>query len=66
MFKCELSGRVSVPGEKPVRVVLETRERIYTVKTRDNKDKEIGRGTEIVREALVCREVADQLAGKVS
>jgi len=58
MFICQVSGRLSASGEKPVRIVTEKRERVYFVRTRDGNQKEIGRGWEIVTELLVCREVA--------
>lgn len=47
MFICQHCGCLSDPNEKPVRVVTETREKLY-----DN-DGVITKGREIVRELLV-------------
>lgn len=54
MFNCEspynCDAKPSAPGEPSRRVVLETRPRDY----RDRQGGIIGRGFEIVREAVYC------------
>jgi hypothetical protein len=65
MFRCQKTGKLSKPGEKPVRVVIETREKTYTIPARDpRKDPKVTHGWEIVRELLVLPEVAAQLQAK--
>ncbi len=49
MFRCEKTGRVTRPGEKMKKIVVETRERVYC----DEDGVEIGRGREIVKEISV-------------
>lgn len=49
MFRCEKSGRVTKPGEKMKKIVVETRDRVYT----DEDGVEIGHGKEIVKEISV-------------
>lgn len=49
MFRCEQTGKVTKPGEKMKKIVVETRERVY----HDEDGYEIGRGIEIVREISV-------------
>lgn len=71
MFKCAINGQVSKPGEKPVRVVLETRPKIYykRVKTKEKDefgvpifvDQQIGEGFEIVKEILVRHDALEAL-----
>lgn len=63
MFKCQVSGRVSKPGEKPFKIVTKTREKVYENKKR-SRDKIIEfttTGWEIVEEKVVCKEVYDVL-----
>lgn len=53
MFKCAVTGRMSRPGEKLNRIVIQTREKVYTQKVWEDGelvDIEIGRGYETVRE----------------
>jgi len=71
MYKCEVTGKYSrqgrpgpldkdgyptqIPGEKLNKIVVATRERIYTKRVKNEEtgrweDVEIGRGWEIVRE----------------
>ena len=52
MFYCEISKQLSKPGEKPVRLVIERREREYTREI-DGETIVIGRGWEIVKEVNV-------------
>ena len=55
MFKCEKCGRITEPGEKQHKKVIETREKIYK-----NEDKhgniKTSKGTEIVKEINICEE----------
>lgn len=58
MFRCEITGKLSAPLEKTNKVVVETREKVYFAKFRNEdtgkwEDIEIGRGSEIVRELTV-------------
>lgn len=55
MFYCQITGKLSKPGAKQNKVVVETRERVYTKRVRNEETREwetveIGRGWEIVRE----------------
>lgn len=52
MFKCEITGKVTRPGEKMHRIVVERRERTYL----DESGNEVGRGWETVRELAVSEE----------
>lgn len=59
MFKCQATGKISKPGEKPVRVVLETRPKTYENEYKDEDDKWRSfksEGYEIVREIIVSAE----------
>lgn len=61
MFKCAITGRISRPGEKMNKVVVETRDRRY-FEMRKNEETmiwervEVGRGWEIVKEISVSDE----------
>lgn len=67
MFRCSLSGKVSLPGESPVRIVTKTRPKTYInekVIYENDKKKTIeilSDGWEIVEEKLVLRETAEAL-----
>lgn len=55
MYKCEVYGTNSKPGEKLNLVTIKTREKVYTRKYRDEmtgkiEEVEVGRGFEIVKE----------------
>lgn len=52
MFRCELTGKLTKPGEKMKKIVVQTRERVYL----DEDGLETGRGTEIVKEISVSEE----------
>ncbi len=52
MFICAVTRKPSKPGEKPTRLVLETRPKVY----RDKDGNVLGRGTEIVEEVNVSPE----------
>jgi len=49
MFKDQITGEFSEPGEKMFRVVLRTRRKVY----QDDKGHVIGEGWEIAEEACV-------------
>ena len=54
MFKCEVTGKTTKPGEKMHKVVVETKEKVYFEPRGENgKLVEVGRGTEIVKEICV-------------
>ena len=61
MFKCQISGRISEPGEASFKLVTKTRKRDYfknDVKT--GLPVKIGEGWEIVEEKQVCKEVFEK------
>lgn len=55
MFRCELTGEVSEPREKPVKVVVATRNRTYSnfVRGEEGWEEKVTYGTEIVKEVSV-------------
>jgi|ERR1035437_4445 hypothetical protein len=67
MFRCALSGKNSIPGQSPVRVVTQTRQKTYVnyKEVIENEKKKlievISEGWEIVEEKLVLPEVAKAL-----
>lgn len=63
MFRCELTGKVSSPGEKPVRVVVETRPKVYYKEDKTGALKKVGEGFEIVKEMVVCQEAYQNMKG---
>ena len=74
-YRCELSGKVLPPGQKPVQVVLAIRpcthppRPLATRVRRKRKAKKAkgdpgGRGYQIAKVALVSPDVAAQLAGR--
>jgi len=59
MFRCMITNKITRPGEKMHRVVLETRPRTYTECIREEGEwveLEVGRGFEIVKEIQVSDE----------
>lgn len=57
MFYCQVSGLLSKPGEKPHKIIVETRDRVYSRRikneeTREWETVEVGRGFEIVKEII--------------
>lgn len=53
MFKCQVLGRMSKPGEKLNRLVVKSREQSYTQKVWEEGELveiEVGKGWEIVKE----------------
>jgi hypothetical protein len=74
MFKCQISGKNSLPKEKPVKLVTQTRDVVYYKKYKDKETGDLvlaigkdgnpiieGYGTEIVEEKLVLASVAQGL-----
>lgn len=57
MFICQVSGRVSKPGEKSFKVVVETRPKVYYKTDKNGIQKKVGEGSEIVKELTVCEDV---------
>jgi hypothetical protein len=75
MFRCGNCKGVSKPGEKPIRLVVESREKVYDPRfkmKRVNRDGWTrtenvcidpgGRGHEIVREINACADCAKKVA----
>lgn len=64
MFRCFITKKLSKSGEKPIKVVIERRERIYTRKFRDEDgelvEEMVGRGWEIVKEVMMTKEGYDR------
>jgi hypothetical protein len=56
MFKCPITKKTSRPGEKPVRVIVERRDREY----KNDDGQVIGRGWEIVKEIFVSEEALER------
>lgn len=61
MFYCQVTNRLSKPGEKCRKIVTEKRERVYSKRVRDMETGklntiEIGRGWEIVTEINATEE----------
>ena len=65
MFKCAISRQSSRPGEKPVKLVLETRPKIYYRKDKNGLNVEIGKGFEIVKEVLVRQDALNEVRKNV-
>lgn len=63
MFRCQISGRVSKPGEKAFKVITETRPKTYYRKDKNGNQIKIGEGREIVKELTVCERVYKQMNG---
>jgi hypothetical protein len=63
MFKCQITGKMSKPGEKSNKLVLETREKVYygfvlNEETEEMEEVEVGRGFEVVKEVNATDEGA--------
>ena len=55
MFKCQVTGKLSKPGDKCNKIVVERREKTYTKFFRNEdtgkwEEHEVGRGWEILKE----------------
>jgi hypothetical protein len=63
MFQCGITKKRSKLGEKPYKIVVEKRERVYKRKFRDEdgnvEEVIVGRGWEIVKEILASKEGYD-------
>lgn len=58
MFYCQINGLLSKPGEKPNKLTVEKRDRVYTRRVKNEETREwetieVGRGWEIVKELTV-------------
>ena len=62
MFRCQLCNRLSAPRERSCKIVTETREKEYFSEIRGRMHL-VGTGTEIVKEAVLCRECAEKQWG---
>jgi hypothetical protein len=65
MYICQITKRHSEKGQKLNKLVIATRDRVYTKKVRNEEtnrweDVEIGRGWEIVREINVSAQGLEQ------
>lgn len=64
MFRCYVTKKLSKLGEKPIKVVIEKRERIYTRRFRDDEgeivEELVGKGWEIVKEVMMTKEGYDR------
>ena len=60
MFKCQITNKISKPGEKQFKIVTETRQREYTEESWNRKEKisvtKTFYGSEIVKEILLTEE----------
>lgn len=59
MYKCMVTGKTSKPGEKMNRIVIATRDKVYTQKIWEDGELveiEIGRGYETVKEIAATDE----------
>lgn len=66
MFRCQVTGKVSQPGEKSHKVVTKTRPKTYTNRVMRG-DKEVvitSQGWEIVQELVVCEEVYNRIVNE--
>lgn len=59
MYYCQITGKMSRPGEKMNRIVVATRDKIYTQKVWEEGELveiEVGRGYETVKEIVATDE----------
>lgn len=65
MFKCQISGKISKPGEKPFRIVTKTRAKTYVNKRKVGEKlvELVTTGWEIAEERVVCKEIYDNYNG---
>jgi len=61
MFRCELTKKLSKPGEKPLKVPVQLREKTYLKKDKFGQDVVIGKGFEIVKEMTILAESLAEL-----
>lgn len=58
MFKCQVSGKLSSPGEKSFKLISKTRKKEYFKNdAKTGQPIKIGEGFEIVEELTVCEDV---------
>jgi uncharacterized Zn finger protein len=55
MIHCENCGKMTKPKIKPIRIIVEKREKVY-YEDNDPEKKVIGKGWEIAKEMLVCKD----------
>jgi hypothetical protein len=66
MFRCQLTGRQSLIGQKPVKLVVERRHRSYDKRIYDLESrtastiKDASQGWEIAKELTVCESAAQE------
>lgn len=61
MFRCQLSGKVSKPGEKGIKIVTKTRKKNYfKLDEKTNELVKVSEGWEIVQEKLVLKSEAEK------
>lgn len=56
MYRCQVTGRLSKPGEACNKIVVETRARTYKHWDREAEEEWFSQGTEIVREITATQE----------
>jgi hypothetical protein len=59
MFKCQVTNKITEPGEKLNRIVIKTREKVYSQRVIEDGELitiEVGRGWEIVKEINASEE----------
>lgn len=61
MFLCQITGKLTRPGQKVHRLVVQKRDKVYTQKIRNEEtnkweDVEVGRGWEIAKEVNASEE----------
>ena len=62
MYRCQVTKKISKPGERMVKVVTKRRDKIYyRLDDKTGQQVEIGRGWEIVEEKSVLPEVAEKM-----
>lgn len=63
MFKCEMCNSISEPKTSPIKVVLETRKKVYENQVRGRNEFKpkiiISEGWEIVKEVNACKYCAE-------
>lgn len=66
MFRCQVTGKLSKPNEKSVKLVSKTRPRSYPYLTGregdENRKEMVAQGSEIVEELTVTKETAALVA----
>ena len=61
MYYCQATKRLSLPGDRAYKLVTHIRPKTYyRWNFRTEQDEAIGKGTEIVREIIVCEQYYHQ------